>query len=130
MHTQRRSTLSESPFEARYHFSRAVQVGSRIVVAGTAPIWPDGSCDPDPAIQMRRCLAIIETALERFGASLSHVVLTRMYIVDHADSHAVGLAHSEAFEAPGPVATMVIVEGLLDPRWKVEVEAEAEMPGV
>jgi enamine deaminase RidA (YjgF/YER057c/UK114 family) len=130
MHTQRRSVLSESPFEARYHFSRAVRVGSRIVVSGTAPIWPDGSFDPDPAAQMHRCLAIIDEALGRLGANLNHIVLTRIYIVDRADAETVGRAHSEVFKPPGPVATMVVVNGLLDSRWRVEVEAEAEVPEV
>jgi len=91
----------------------------------TAPIWPDGSVDPDPGAQARRCLAIIGTALAQVGGSQADVVRTRMFLVDARDWEAVGLAHGEVFADVRPAATMVIVAGLLDPRWKVEIEAEA-----
>ena len=60
---ERRRVSSGSPFEPQVGFSRAVRVGQRVLVSGTAPVWPDGSCDPDPANQARRCLAIILAAL-------------------------------------------------------------------
>ena len=91
---------------------------------GTAPIWPDGSCDPDPGVQARRCLEIIEQALAELGAGLEHVVRTRMFITDRAHQDAVGEAHGAVFGDHRPVATMVVCD-LLDPRWKVEIEAEA-----
>lgn len=96
-----------------------------VFVAGTAPIWPDGSVDPDPAAQMRRCLEIIETALAEVGATIGDVVRTRMFLVDPSDSSAVGAVHGEIFGAHPPVATMVAVAALLDPRWRVEVEVDA-----
>jgi enamine deaminase RidA (YjgF/YER057c/UK114 family) len=96
-----------------------------VVVSGTAPIWPDGSCDPDPEVQAKRCLEIILEALAEAGAGLEHVVRTRMFVTDAADSEAVGRAHSSVFADVRPAATMVVVAGLLDPRWKVEIEAEA-----
>lgn len=119
---------SGSPFEARFGFSRAVRVGRRVVVSGTAPIWPDGACDPGAGVQARRCLEIIAEALAESGAGMEDVVRTRMFITDAVDSDAVGEAHGEAFGETGPAATMVVVAGLLDPRWKVEIEAEAELP--
>ncbi|MGV3760474.1 MAG: RidA family protein [Actinomycetota bacterium] len=106
-------------------YSRAVRVGSRVVVAGTAPQWPDETVDPDPEVQARRCLEIIADALEQAEASLADVVRTRVYLVDAADFDAVGRAHGEAFGDVRPVNTTVVVAGLLDPRWKVEIEAEA-----
>ena len=120
---------SGSPFEQRFGFSRAVRAGRRVLVSGTAPIWPDGSCDPDPGTQARRCLQIIAAALEDAGAGMDDVVRTRMFIVDRADSDAVGVAHGEVFGRALPAATMVVVAGLLDPRWKVEIEAEAAWLG-
>jgi len=122
---QRQRISSGSPFEPEFGFSRAVRVGSRVVVSGTAPIWPDGSCDPDPERQARRCMEIIITALEEAGARAEQVTRTRMYITDPADAQAVGRAHAQAFGDARPAATMVVVAGLLDPRWKVEIEAEA-----
>ena len=106
-------------------FSRAVRVGNRVLVAGTAPIQPDGEVEPDAAAQARRCLAIIGDALQEAGASLGDGVRTRMYVVDVADAEAIGRAHGEVFGEVRPASTMVVVAGLLDRRWKVEIEAEA-----
>ena len=123
--TQRRLVASGSPYEPVIGFSRAVRVGDRVLVSGTAPIWPDGSCDPDPEAQAARCLEIILTALAEAGASPEHVVRTRMYVLDPADWEAVGRAHGAVFAEVRPVSTMVVVAALLDPRWRVEIEAEA-----
>lgn len=123
--TDRQNISSESPFEATIGFSRAVRVGDRVAVSGTAPIWSDGSCDPDPAVQARRCLGIIVGALAEAGAQPEHVIRTRMLITDAKYADAVGRAHGEVFGQIRPAATMVVVAGLLDPRWLVEIEAEA-----
>ena len=125
----RRNVASGSPYERVIGFSRAVRVGDRVLVSGTAPVWPDGSCDPDAGKQAERCLEIIDAALAEVGASLDDVVRTRMFLVDAADADAVGLAHAEAFGAVRPVATMVVVAALLDVRWRVEIEAEAVVAG-
>jgi len=124
---ERRRIRSGSPFEKTIGFSRAVRAGNRVLVSGTAPIWPDGTVDPDPYIQARRCFEIIIAAIREAGASADQVVRTRMFLTDSAFAEAVGRAHSEAFGATAPAATMVVVKGLLDERWKVEIEAEAEL---
>lgn len=121
----RQRVASGSPFEASIGFSRALRVGNRVLVAGTAPVWPDGSCDPDPGAQARRCLEIIMTALEETGATAADVVRTRTLLTDASYWEAAGEAHGEIFREVRPVSTMVVVAGLLDPRWKVEIEAEA-----
>ena len=126
---QRRRISSGSPFEPVIGFSRAVRVGDRVLVSGTAPIWPDGSGDPDPAAQRRRCLEIVAGALGEAGASLADVVRTRTYLTDPADQDAVGRVHGEVFGDVRPASTMVVVSALLDPRWKVEIEAEAIIGG-
>ena len=127
MSTPRKRAGSASPFERRYGFSRAVRVGERVVVSGSAPIWPDGSCDPDPRAQARRCCEIIVAALAEVGAVAADVVRTRMFVTDAAHSDAVGEVHREFFGPAAPAATMVVVAGLLDPRWVVEIEAEAQL---
>jgi enamine deaminase RidA (YjgF/YER057c/UK114 family) len=116
---------SGSPYEAPVGFSRAVRVEDRVLVAGTAPVWPDGSCDPDPYVQAKRCLEIIETALRQAGAALADVVRTRIYLTDASYWEEVGRAHGETFGQIRPASTMVAVAGLVDPLWKVEIEAEA-----
>lgn len=118
---------SGSPFEPTIGFSRAVRVGDRVLVSGTAPVFPDGTCPPDAAAQARRCLEIIGQALAEAGASLDDVVRTRMFVTDVAVADAVGAVHGEVFGEVRPAATMVVVAGLLDPRWVVEIEAEAQI---
>ena len=119
---------SASPYEGRIGFSRAVRVGRRILVSGTAPIGPDGKTVPgDAAAQARRCLEVIRAAIEALGGRIENVVRTRVYLVDPADADAVGRVHGTIFSEVRPAATMVAVKALLDPAWRVEIEAEAEV---
>lgn len=125
----RRRISSGSPWEPRIGISRALRIGERVLVSGTAPIWPDGSCDPDPSVQARRCLEIIAQALREAGADLNDVVRTTIYLTSAEYGEGVASAHAEAFDRARPVSTMVVVAGFLDPRWKVEIEAEAVSRG-
>jgi enamine deaminase RidA (YjgF/YER057c/UK114 family) len=122
---ERQRISSGSPYEPTIGFSRAVRVGNQVVVSGTGPVWPDGSCPDDAGAQARRCLEIITEALAAAGAQPSDVVRTRMFITSVADGDVVGAAHGEVFGEHRPAATMVVVAGLLDPRWRVEIEADA-----
>jgi enamine deaminase RidA (YjgF/YER057c/UK114 family) len=122
---ERDNITSGSPFELSIGFSRAVRVGDRVLVSGTGPIWPDGSCSGDPGDQASRCLEIIRTALVEAGTDLSAVIRTRMYLTDPAAADAVSAEHGRHFADIRPAATMVIVAGLLDPRWKVEIEGRS-----
>jgi enamine deaminase RidA (YjgF/YER057c/UK114 family) len=122
---ERRRVSSGSPYEPLIGFSRAVRVGDRVLVSGTAPVRPDGEVDPDAAAQAQLCFEIVRDALADLGAAMSDVVRTRVYLVDAADGEAVGRAHGEAFGAAKPASSVVVVAGLLDSRWRVEVEAEA-----
>ncbi len=126
---ERQHARSGSPYESSVGFSRAVRVGSTIAVSGTAPVWPDGSVDHDPAVQARRCWQIAVTALEELGGTVSDVIRTRQFVVDARDADAIGAVHGEVFGDTRPASTMVVVAGLLDPRWKVEVELDAVVTG-
>ena len=125
--SDRQRISSGSRYEPSIGFSRALRVGRNIYVSGTAPIWPDGSCDPDPEIQARRCLEIILGALAEAGAAAKHVVRTRMFLTDASYADAVSRAHGAVFAEIRPAATMVVIVGMLDPRWKVEIEVDAVM---
>jgi enamine deaminase RidA (YjgF/YER057c/UK114 family) len=125
MAAERQRISSGSPYEPKIGFSRAVRVRDRVLVSGTAPIWPDGSCDADPEVQARRCLEIVLAALGEAGAGPQHVVRTRTYLTRAEDAEAVGRAHGAVFRDVRPASTMIVVAALLDPRWKVEIEAEA-----
>lgn len=122
---ERRLISSGSSLEQRFGYSRAVVVGDRIFVAGTAPIMPDDADPPaDPYGQMRRCLEIVENALRDAGAGLEHVVRTRVYLTDTAHTNEAMRAHGEAFASTRPACTAIVCN-LLDPRWLLEVEVEA-----
>ena len=123
--TDRQRVSSGSPYDAVIGFSRALRVGDRVLIAGTAPIWPDGSCDPDVTVQARRCLEIILAALAEGGASAADVIRTRIYLADARDAEAVSHVHGEVFGSIRPATTMVVVAALVDPRWRLEIEAEA-----
>jgi enamine deaminase RidA (YjgF/YER057c/UK114 family) len=116
---------SGSPWELVVGYSRAVRVGSRVVVAGTAPQWPDERVEPDPAAQARRCFEIIGEALASAGASFADVVRTRIYLVDAADFTPISEVHGEIFRDIRPANTTLVVAALLNPAWKVEIEVEA-----
>jgi enamine deaminase RidA (YjgF/YER057c/UK114 family) len=122
--SERQLISSGSPYEGVVGYSRAVRVGRQVFVAGTTARWPDGTIDPDPERQARRCIEIITEALAEAGASLSDVVRTRMFVPDPEDFSAIGKAHGEAFAAIRPANTTVVCQ-LLDPAWKVEIEVEA-----
>ncbi len=122
---ERRLISSGSTFEERWGYSRAVVAGSHVYVAGTAPIMP-GDADPptSPYDQMRRCIEIVERALQEAGASLEDVVRTRVYMTDAAHAPEAMRAHGERFASIRPACTGVVC-GLLDRRWLVELEVEA-----
>jgi len=127
---ERRLISSGSPYEPIVGFSRAVRVGEHVYVAGTAPVMPDGADPPADAYgQASRCLEIIRGALEQAGASLEDVVRTRVYLVRGEDFEEVGRAHGELFGDIRPANTTLLAGGLLDPRWLVEIEAEAVVSG-
>ncbi|HEX4470595.1 MAG TPA: RidA family protein [Nocardioides sp.] len=127
---ERRHARSGSPFEDTIGFSRAVRVGETVCVSGTAPVWPDGEVHPDPAVQARRCWEIVVAALEELGAGVTDVVRTRQYLVRADVADAVSAVHGEVFGDVRPASSMIVVAGLLDPRWLVEVEADAVLaPG-
>ncbi len=121
----RQLVSSGSVYERDIGFSRAVRVGDRVWVSATAAITPGGEVDPDAARQAERCLEIIGAALSEAGAGLADVVRTRVYLVDAADGPAVGEVHGRVFREVRPASAFVVVSGFLDPRWRVEIEADA-----
>ncbi|HTV05221.1 MAG TPA: RidA family protein [Acidobacteriaceae bacterium] len=118
----RQNIAGSSPYEPVIGFSRAVRVGHAVHVSGTGPVGAD---DADAATQTRHILGLIRAALEKAGARMDDVVRTRMYLTHVEDWEAVGRAHGEVFGVIRPAATMVVVATLLNPKWRVEMEADA-----
>ncbi len=123
--SKRQNFPGTSPFEPVIGFSRAVRVGQHVMVSGTGPVGCD---DADVAGQADQCLTIIAKALEQAGSSFEQVVRTRIYLTRAEDWEAVGRVHGKFFGIVRPAATMVVVAALLDPRWRVEIEADAILP--
>jgi len=128
MDTTRSRASSGSPYEGSVGFSRAVRVGPHIAVAGTAPVSPDGHVSTDASAQARRCWEIALAALEELGGSKHDVIRTRHFITHTDVVEAVSGVHGETFGDVRPASTMVLVAGLVDPRWVVEVELDAIVP--
>ena len=119
---------SASPYESLIGFSRAVRRGSRIAVSGTAPLDENGeTVDGGAYEQASRCFEVILEAVEALGGTREDIVRTGVFVIDAADWDAVGRAHGEFFGEVYPAVTFVVVKSLLDPRWRVYIEAEAEL---
>jgi len=126
MNQERRLIASGSPYEPVIGFSRAVVAAPHVSVAGTAPTMPEGVDPPTDAYgQTKRVLAIILAALDEAGAGPEDVVRTRTFLTRAEDWEEIGRAHGEVFADVRPASTMVVVTGFLDPRWLVEMEADA-----
>ena len=125
---ERQLISSESPYEPVMGFSRAVRVGPHVFVAGTAPVMPEGVELPLDAFgQAERCLEIIVAALREAGAGPEHVVRTRIFATSAEVFAEVARAHGAVFGDVRPACTYVVTQ-LIDPRWHVEIEAEAFVP--
>lgn len=116
---------SGAPWEATVGYSRAVRVGQVVEVAGTTAQDGEAITGHDEYTQTKRILEKITAALHEAGATLEHVVRTRIFVVNIANWEAVGQAHGEVFQQIRPAATMVQVAALIDPRLLVEIEATA-----
>ena len=123
----RKNIHSGAPWESKAAYSRAVRVGPHIMVSGTAPVGDHGEVvgEGDAYVQARRCIEIIEAALNEAGAGLEHVVRTRMFVTDIEKWPEIARAHREAFGEVMPATSMVEVSKLIDPAMLVEIEADA-----
>jgi enamine deaminase RidA (YjgF/YER057c/UK114 family) len=113
-----------SPYEPIIGFSRAVRIGNHVYVSGIGPVGAD---DASAAEQTRAVLALIGTALQQAGASFEHVYRTRTFLAHVEDWEEVGRVHGKIFGTIRPAATMVVA-ALLNPKWRVEIEADAYIP--
>ncbi|MDE1178333.1 MAG: RidA family protein [Edaphobacter sp.] len=122
---KRTNISGSSPYEPIIGFSRAVRLGNHVHVSGTGPVGAD---DLDVAEQADQCLSLIATALKNAGSSIEHVYRTRMFLTHVEDWETVGRVHGKFFSTIRPAATMVVIKQLLNPHWRIEIEADAFIP--
>lgn len=127
--TERGKVRSGTLWEDQVGYSRAIRVGSRVYISGTTATDEAGQvvAEGDPYGQAAQCIRNLEAALQQVDASLEHIVRIRMFVTDISQWREIGRAHSEAFDAIRPCATMVQVTALIDPRLLIEIEADAEL---
>ncbi len=127
---ERKRVATDTPWEAKVGYPRAVRMGPHVHVSGTTATDSEGRIvgKGDPYLQAVQAIGNIQAALEAIGSGLLDVVRTRMYVTDIGAWEEVGRAHGEAFGAVRPAATMVEVRRLVDPEMLVEIEAEAILP--
>lgn len=121
-----RRVQSGSPWEESFGFARAVAAGDRVLVAGTTSFKGDVLYgEGDPYEQAKVAFTTAVEALGEFGLGIESVIRTRMYLTHARDVDDVGRAHKEFFDSVRPAATLLVVDGFVDPRILVEVELEA-----
>jgi isochorismate pyruvate lyase len=127
----RQRAFTGTIWEKQVGYCRAIRVGDRIFVTGTAPVKEDGATHApgDAYAQTRRCLEIIEKALGELEARRSDIVRTRMFVTDIRRWAEFGRAHREFFADHPPATSMVQVQSLIDPQMLIEVEADAVVGG-
>jgi enamine deaminase RidA (YjgF/YER057c/UK114 family) len=127
---ERRLVSSGSAFEAQAGYSRAVDDGRYVHVAGTTGFdYASMRIDDDPLAQCHQCFANIAAALAQVGRSLDDVVRVRYYLIDASLFPQLAPLFGQYFARARPAATAVIC-GLVDPRMKIEIEVTACHPAV
>ena len=126
----REQVASGAPWETQVGYARAVRLGNVVAVSGTAPVDDEGTvvAPGDAYGQAKRCIEIVERALEQIGGTLDDVIRTRMFVTDIELWSEFGRAHSEAFGSSPPATSMVEVSRLIDPEMLIEIEADAVIP--
>ncbi|MBF2008048.1 MAG: RidA family protein [Chlorogloeopsis fritschii C42_A2020_084] len=124
---QIRRAFSGTSWESKVGYCRGVRVGNHIYISGTAPVAEEGGvfAPDDGYAQAKRCLEIIQKALQDLGADINSVVRTRMFVTDISRWAEFGQAHQEFFGDRPPATTMVEVKSLIDPAMLIEIEADA-----
>ena len=119
-------TFTNTPWEKKVGYCRALRAGDHIYVTGTTSIDSNGHvfAPNDAYLQAKKCLQIIKDALNKLDVTMSKIVRTRIFVTDISKWELFGKAHREFFENHPPTTTMVEVKQLIDPEMLIEIEAD------
>lgn len=120
-------TFTGVPWEKKVGYCRAIRMGTTVAVTGTVALDDSGEAHApgDAYAQAKRCLEIIERAIEPLGANRKNIIRTRFFVTDIKRWEEYGQAHGEFFADCPPATTMVEVKALIDSRFLIEIEADA-----
>ncbi len=110
------------------HYSHVARDGRTLYISGQLAMDPSGAVvgPGDARVQARQCYANLAAILAHYGGELRHLLKTTTYITHWAYRPLVAAARDELFpDAPYPANTLVVVQGLAEPQFLVEIEGIA-----
>ena len=110
------------------HYSHVARAGQTLYISGQLAMDSSGAVVGvgDARAQARQCYANLTAILAHYGGRLGHLVKTTTYITHWAFRPLVAAARDELFPAPPyPANTLVVVQGLAEPQFLVEIEGIA-----
>jgi enamine deaminase RidA (YjgF/YER057c/UK114 family) len=123
---KKQTILSGSPWEDKVGYCRAIRVGNLIEVSGTVAIVDGITVKADDAYaQTVNIIERIGKVLEEAGASLDHVVRTRIFTTDIRRFDDIARAHGQFFSQIKPTSSMYGISQLVGPEFLVEIEFTA-----
>jgi len=123
-------TLSNPPAvrapASRYSHAALVEgARRRLVISGQVGVEPDGGVPATGEGQIAQAYANLRAVLEAHGMGIADVVKSTAFLTDRALIPAYRAARDAVFADHAPASTLLVVAGLADPHWVVEIEAEA-----
>jgi enamine deaminase RidA (YjgF/YER057c/UK114 family) len=114
----------------RYTHAIEVPAGARLLyVSGQVPVAPDGSCPTTLGEQADQVYANIAAILTARGVPMSNIVKLTTYVTeDDGGTDSVRKARAKYLGEHRPASTAVFVVRLVDPAWKIEIDAVAMIP--
>lgn len=106
-----------------------VAAGPTLYVSGQTPARPDGSVPGDAEAQTQLVLDKIAAILGEHGLGWASVVRLTYYLCDIEDAPAMRRAVLDVLPDPKPTSTLLVVKGLMDSRFLVEIDAVADLSG-
>jgi enamine deaminase RidA (YjgF/YER057c/UK114 family) len=110
------------------HYCHVTRAGQHVWVSGIVGQAADGTIPPDVVAQFDIAMDAMGQCLKAAGAGPEHVVKVTVFMTDVTERPKINPRRIAFFGENRPASTLVEVKGLVDPRLKVEIEAQAFVP--